>query len=142
MLNTIKTVILICLVLSLWACASSSIIMIGAKRAPTDPNKVVLYTTAPSQPYSVIGIVTARSKAGLSSDQQQLNYAVEAMKEEAAKAGANGVIITGTGDENGGAGGGVFVPNGSGGGYFAGSSSHNKEVSGTAIYVSPEKPSN
>lgn len=135
--KSMKTAIVFCLVILLSACASSSIILTGQKHPPTDPSKVTLYTSAPTQAYDVIGLVSAQSHAGLSSDQQQINYAIQALKKEAAAVGANGIILSSTGDIIGGASGGAFVPTGGGGGVYSGGSSHNKEVNGTAIYVHP-----
>ena len=84
----------------------------------------MIYTEAPAN-YEVIGIVTASSDAGMT-EQGDLNYAIAELKRQAAKIGANGVILESVGTSN--SGGvimnyGIIVPVTA------------KNVSGKAIYV-------
>ena len=73
------------------SCATGTAVVTGNKRAATDPASVVLYTEPPAK-YETIGIVSAYSDAtGIA--QRDLNYAVEELKKQAAKLGANGIII-------------------------------------------------
>ena len=107
----------------LFSCASGSSLVTGTKRPATDPESVVIYTEAPAN-YEVIGIVKAKSDAGLT-DQGSLNFAVKELKKQAAKIGANGVIIENVGSS-------------SSGGVLIGNVIVNEEyqnVSGKAIYV-------
>ncbi|WP_199458888.1 hypothetical protein ACPSL3_10060 [Vibrio owensii] len=78
------------------ACASGSAIVTGVKRPALDFNQVRLYLEAPAQ-YETIGIVKASSDAGITQQASQ-DYAVEELKKQAAKLGANGVILTTTGE--------------------------------------------
>ncbi|EHH2451463.1 hypothetical protein MPV89_004188 [Vibrio vulnificus] len=78
------------------ACASGSAIVTGVKRPALDFNQVRLYLEAPEQ-YETIGIVKASSDAGITQQASQ-DYAVEELKKQAAKIGANGVILTTTGE--------------------------------------------
>src|SRR5680860_720590 len=96
-------------------CASGSILITGTPRPPITVEQVTLYTTPPPE-YEVIGSINASSDAGLS-QQGSLDYAVERLKSEAAKVGANGVLLKyqgqGSGDSAG-----VIVPTYGGGGMF------------------------
>ncbi|MEF2524347.1 hypothetical protein V4D10_18420 [Vibrio mimicus] len=74
------------------ACASGSAIVTGVKKPALDFNQVRLYLEAPEQ-YETIGIVKASSDAGITQQDSQ-DYAVEELKKQAAKIGANGVILT------------------------------------------------
>ncbi|MDD6581376.1 MAG: hypothetical protein PUF10_01690 [Bacteroidales bacterium] len=104
--------------------ATGTALVTGIQRPATDPNSVVLYTEIPNFEYEVIGIVNASSDA-CCSDQDRLDYAVEELKCQAAKIGANGIILENVSTSN--RGGvisyGVFVPVTS------------KNLSGKAIYV-------
>ena len=88
------TVIFCILVLS--ACASGSYILTGQKRDPIQAADVKLYTEPPEN-YVVIGIVKASSDSGWT-QQGDMDYAVQELKNQAAQLGANGVILYGTGD--------------------------------------------
>jgi hypothetical protein len=83
------------LAMSLAACASGSAIVTGAKRTPLDPSHVRLYAEAPAK-YEVIGVVSAKSAAGLTAQGSE-DYAVQELKNQAAKLGANGVLLEATG---------------------------------------------
>jgi len=79
------------------ACASGSAIVVGEVRDPIDPNQVKLYLEAPAN-YEIIGIVNASSDAGWT-EQGSVDYAVQELKNQAAKLGANGVFIESTGEQ-------------------------------------------
>ncbi|MBY8190972.1 hypothetical protein KW510_00450 [Vibrio fluvialis] len=79
-------------------CASGSAILVGKARAPIKPEGVTLYLEAPLN-YEKIALVNASSDAGLTS-QGSVDYAVEELKKQAAKLGANGVIIQATGSNS------------------------------------------
>jgi hypothetical protein len=83
-------------VLAVGACASSSAIVTGNTRAPIAPEQVKTYLEPPAE-FEVIGLVNASSNAGWT-EQGSLNYAVEELKREAAKLGANGVLLVSSGD--------------------------------------------
>jgi len=108
-------------------CATGSSIITGEKRPPVDPSTVKLYLENPAR-YEVIGIVTASSDSGWT-EQQSQNYAVKELKKQAAKLGANGVLITGTGEKS------STVVGGYGTGFFYGIPVTAKTISGKAIYV-------
>lgn len=99
----------------------------GTQRSATNADEVVIYTEAPEK-YEVIGIVTASSDFGWT-EQGDLNYAVAELKKQAAKIGANGIILESVSSTN--SGGvisyGVYIPVTA------------KNVSGKAIYVVSEE---
>ena len=92
-----KIYALVLLVIFLNACASGSSITTGTARAPIDFNQVRLYVDAPEK-YETIGIVKASSGAGWT-EQGSQDYAIEELKKQAAKLGANGVLLTTTGEK-------------------------------------------
>nr|MBP3283590.1 hypothetical protein [Treponema sp.] len=108
-------------------CASGTVLVTGTQRAAINPETVVIYTEAPAK-YEVIGIVNASSDAtGIA--QTDLNYAIAELKKQAAKIGANGIILQNIFSSNNG---GVFVGN-----VYVSETSQN--VSGKAIYVSDDE---
>jgi len=78
------------------ACASGSVIVTGTKRTPLEPSLVKLYLEPPAK-FEVIGIVNASSDAGWT-EQDSVDYAVQELKNQAAKLGANGVLLVSTGE--------------------------------------------
>ncbi|MDC0610226.1 hypothetical protein OAP63_05790 [Vibrio sp.] len=91
-----KTFSLIILATVLTACASGSSIVTGNVREPIKFDQVKLYLDAPKN-YETIGIVKASSDAGWT-EQDSQDYAVEELKKQAAKLGANGVLLSTTGE--------------------------------------------
>ena len=115
------------LALTLAACASGSAIVVGEKRAPIDPAQVKLYLDPPDE-YEVIGIVNASSDMGWT-EQESQDYAVEELKNQAAKLGANGVLLETAGDKT------YTAIGGYGSGYLYAYPVTEKTVSGRAIVV-------
>ncbi|MBP5695082.1 MAG: hypothetical protein J6X11_00370 [Treponema sp.] len=115
--------LMVAVLLGLVACASGNALVTGTQRPATSPESVVLYTEAPEK-YEVIGIVNASSDA-TGSAQTDLNYAVAELKKQAAKIGANGIILQ-------------DVSSSSGDGILIGNVlvyEDKQKVSGKAIYV-------
>ena len=110
-------------------CASGSALVTGAARAPIDPASVRIYTTPPTQ-FEEIAIVKAASGSGWT-QQGDVDYAVAELKEQAAKVGANGVLLTSTGTQIGV----VGVPVGGG---TVVANTETQVLEGRAIYVNPE----
>ena len=84
-------------VLFLAGCASGSAIVTGNTRPPSDPTQVKLYLEPPAN-YEVIGIVKGSSDMGWT-EQGSVDYAIEELKKQAAKLGANGVLLQSTGQK-------------------------------------------
>ena len=131
---------LIGMVLLLGGCASSHV-MIGEARPPISPDQVKLYLHPPEK-YEEIAIIDASSRRSIVfTDQQKMNKVIARLKEEAAKIGANGILIQATGDEQSGA-----VGTGAGTATASGHSAYGTEIGvsagmfmktgqGIAIYV-------
>ncbi len=87
--------------LGLAACVSSHQ-LIGTTREPLSADRVQLYTEAPPRPYERIAVVSASSKRSWSlTSEGKAEVVVRRLKEEAAKLGANGVLLEGISDEAG-----------------------------------------
>ena len=130
------TVLGAALVVATTGCVSSSV-LIGTVRPPINPDQVKLYIDPPPQ-FEKIAILESNSDASWAiTAQQKTNKAVQRLKMEAAKYGANGVLIQGVGDQYNGS---VGIANAWGNGNTAfgiGSSvaNYRKAGSGLAIYV-------
>jgi hypothetical protein len=79
------------------ATASGSTIIIGNVRPPVVSEQVKIYLEPPSFAYEIIGLINASSHDGWS-EQESMNYAIQELKNRAAKIGANGVLIISSGD--------------------------------------------
>lgn len=128
---------LLCLA-ALAGCASSSKVMVGQARAPVDPLQVRIYNTPPSGAVEIAQLEST-SAAGFGT-QGQTDAAVERLKREAAKLGANGVVLMGVGSER--SGGGLSVGGGTYGGRVGtgvgiGIPTTQKRAAGMAIWVPP-----
>lgn len=87
---------------ALWGCSSSSHVIVGTTRPPTSPEQVKVYTRPPEK-YEEIAILEASSKASFSlGDQRKTDKVIERLKIEAAKLGANGVLLQGMSDQSAG----------------------------------------
>jgi hypothetical protein len=108
--------------------ASAGTVMVGEARAPINPDKVTVYWDAPRH-YDRIAIITKGSGGSwMFDDQNQVDIAIAKIKVEAAKIGANGIILTAIEDHSGG---GVSI--GVGGFGFPG---HHVAVGGsTSVYA-------
>ena len=87
------------LVLTLAGCASGSAIVTGPKLPPTEPEQVQILLEAPSSEFEIIGLVEARSDVEFTR-QAASDRAIEELKKQAAKIGANAVVLTGTGEKS------------------------------------------
>jgi hypothetical protein len=123
------------------ACSTSSHVLIGTARPPISPQSVRLYYRPPPQ-YEEIATVQASSQGSMAlTSQQNMDKAIERLKAEAARVGANGVLLQGVQDTQGGSigvgGGSSSYGPGSAVGVGAGGSFAltNKLAQGLAIYV-------
>ena len=123
----ISIVLLFALHVGACATATGSSIVVGQVREPIDPSQVKLYLEAPKI-YEGIGIVNASSDAGWT-EQGSVDYAIEELKKQAAKLGANGVLIASTGEQT------STIIGGYGTGYLYAVPVTAKTVSGKAIFV-------
>lgn len=122
-------------------CSTSSHVLTGTARAPIDPASVRIYTMPPPH-YEQIAALSATSGGSLAiTSQQNMDKAIERLKREAAKLGANGVLLQTMQDRQSssiGAGGGGSSYGGNtavGGGVGGSFGLTSKDVTGLAIYV-------
>ncbi|QCO68577.1 hypothetical protein E4582_09765 [Luteimonas yindakuii] len=131
-MRAMRTLFLLAAVSLLAACASSHILT-GTPRAPIDPAQVRIYHGAPPGSYEEIAVLRTQSGAFTYGAQNKTDSVLRKLREEAAKLGANGVLLQGVADEGPG-GGGVSV--GAGGGRFGGRSFSS---AGVGVNVSPSQ---
>src|SRR5215469_10696865 len=81
------------LAVMLLGCATPSHVMIGTARPPISPESVKVYTEPPEK-YEKIAAIDATSQGSVTfSSQQSLDNAMARMKKDAAKLGANGIVL-------------------------------------------------
>lgn len=121
--------ILLALLLPMATQAGGSFILLGKKRAPIDPDEVVIYLDPPAR-YEKIAVVEGDSMGSFAfSSQGKVDKALQRMKKQAAKLGANAIILQGQTQRDAGA---VIVP--SGNAAVAVSGGIIKSTSGLAIW--------
>lgn len=88
------------MLLGLTACSSKpSTVMVGEARPAISVDSVKLYLKEPSQ-YDTIALVSVSSDGSWSfGDQAQMDAVVQRLKEQAAKLGANGILLQTTGEK-------------------------------------------
>ena len=80
------------------ACSTSSHVLIGTARPAISPESVRVYYTPPPK-YEEIATISASSQGSLAlTSQQNMDKAMQRMKAEAAKVGANGILLQGVRD--------------------------------------------
>jgi hypothetical protein len=90
------SIVLGCVILG--ACASTKPVMVGQARPPITPDQVKIYWTPPPS-YEVIAQINASSKSVFTpGGQPQMDKVIQELKVEAAKLGANGLILQGFSD--------------------------------------------
>lgn len=87
-----KSLLMVVVALIVTACASGSAIVIGAPRAAIPDWATVQLLAERPAAAETVGMVKASSDAGMTS-QESVNYAIEELKKQAAKIGANAVVI-------------------------------------------------
>src|SRR6266849_284234 len=131
------------LAMSLAACAPSSHILVGTARPPISPSDVKIYLQPPPT-FEQIAILNASANSMFGTGGQgSVDKVIQRLKEQAAKLGANGIILGGMSDRQTGSLGG-----GSGSSSYSGNSAVGVGVGGSlgifkktgearAIYVPP-----
>jgi len=90
------------LAVMLLGCSTSSHVMIGTARPPISPESVRVYVQPPEK-YEEIATLDATSQGSFAiTSQQNMDKAIARMKEEAAKLGANGILLQGVQDQQSG----------------------------------------
>lgn len=142
----VRLFIPILLAATLVACASAPTMISGRVRPAIDPAQVRVYTVPPAG-YEEVAQLSSASGPLTYGEQNKLNTAIAKLRREAAKLGANGVLLIGTEDGYGGGGVSVGGSIGRGGGhsFSAGGvgidiTPRQKYASGIAIYVADPPP--
>ena len=84
--------------LSLAACASESIVVTGPARPPISPAEVKIYSRPPPAFEEVAILNASKSSAFTTGGQKTVDKVIAGLKEQAAKLGANGIILEGFSD--------------------------------------------
>ncbi len=131
--------VLFVFLLSACTLTRGSSVLVGTSRPSIDPAQVRLYTELPIK-YEKVALLSADSRNDLASQQNLTNAAIERLKKEAAKLGANGILLDGIGNYEVGTTG-IITANTTGSytfGTFGGVTRTGKAATGVAIFVPEE----
>jgi hypothetical protein len=93
-----KKILILILVFSIYGCATSSVV-VGTVRTPIEITKVKTYLKPPKK-YEEIALLETSSKASWAvTSQGKMDVVIERLKIEAAKIGANGILLISAGDK-------------------------------------------
>jgi len=126
-------------VVMLAGCAASSHVLVGTARTPISPDQVKIYLQPPPRYEEIATIDASSSGTPVFTDQRKMDRAIGRLKQEAAKLGANGILLEGTSDQQTG-GIGLGTGSASGNSAFGIGTSFGiviKTATGIAIYVAP-----
>jgi hypothetical protein len=133
------------LIAALAGCASSQVAVVGQARPAISPDQVRVFLQPPDSPYEQIANLSASSGGSLAlTGADKIDKVVERLKKEAAKLGANGILLHGVGDQSvGSVGAGISTETNSphspyGLGFGASAFFFQKSGEGVAIYVEPK----
>jgi hypothetical protein len=130
---------------ALSGCATSHV-MVGQARPPISPDQVQIYLHPPANKYVEIALLDTSSRGAFAiTAQGKTNVVIERLKAEAAKLGANGILLENVGDQAGGSVGTGFGSATASGhsafgvGFGSSSTVYHKKGDGLAIYVEPDQ---
>jgi hypothetical protein len=124
---------------ALSGCATSHV-MVGQPRPPISPDQVQIYLHPPAGRYVEIALLESSSNGSFAVGAQgKTNVVIARLKAEAAKLGANGILLEGVGDQAAGSvGTGYATSSGpSAFGFGSATTVYHKKGDGLAIYVEP-----
>jgi hypothetical protein len=124
---------------TLSGCATSHV-MVGQARPPISPDQVQIYLHLPAAKYVEIALLDTSSKGSFAiTAQGKTNVVMDRLKAEAAKLGANAILLEGVGDQAAGSvGTGYATASGhSAFGFGSSAAVFHKKGDGLAIYVEP-----
>jgi predicted NBD/HSP70 family sugar kinase len=82
------------------ACATSQVVIVGATRPAISPNQVQIFLQPPKSRYEQIANLSASSGGSMMiSPADKMDRVIERLKKEAARLGANGILLYGVGDK-------------------------------------------
>ena len=117
------------LLVALAGCSSTSEVMVGERYPPLTPDQVRIYYHPPTR-YREVAILETHSGSFTYGEQNKMNSVMANLRTQAAKLGANGVLLQGTENGYGGSGVGVGVGSSSYG-------SHSHVGVGVGVDLSP-----
>jgi hypothetical protein len=83
-------------------CASSRVVLVGQARPAISPDEVRIYLQPPDSRYVEIANLSASSGGSFAfNGEHKIDKVVDRLKKEAAKLGANGILLHGVGDQSG-----------------------------------------
>ena len=133
------------MILFLAGCASSQAVLVGRARPAISPDQVRIYLEPPEAPYEQIANLAASSRGSFAfTAARKMDKVIERLRRQAAKLGANGILLHGVADQTGrSVGAGVDVENQSthspyGLGFSGWAFFYSKAGDGVAIYVEPK----
>jgi hypothetical protein len=128
----------------LTGCVSSQAVLVGRARPPISPDRVQVYLQPPASSYEQIANLTASSRGSFAlTTHGKIDKVIERLKRQAARLGANGVLLHGVGSRSAGSiGAGVSTESESGHspyglGFGASVFLSQESGDGVAIYVEP-----
>lgn len=140
-MTKIKFILMAALAVAVVGCATSHV-MIGQARPPISPDLVKIYYHPPETKYEEIALLDTSSKGGFGfTAQGKMDVVINRLKEDAAKLGANGILLQGVGEQAGAtvsSGYGQATVSGNhayGAGFGLSGTAREKTGSGLAIYV-------
>jgi hypothetical protein len=133
------------LIAALAGCASSQVAVVGHARPAIAQDEVQIFLQPPDSPYEQIANLSASSGGSFAlTGPRKIDKVIERLKKEAAKLGANGILLHGVGDQSAGSvGAGISTETNSphspyGLGFGASAFFFEKSGEGIAIYVAPK----
>jgi len=91
------------MIAALSGCVSSQAVLVGHARPAISPERVQIYLQPPESKYDEIANLSASSRGSFSmTTAGKIDKVIERLKKEAAKLGANGILLHGVGDQAGG----------------------------------------
>jgi hypothetical protein len=129
---------------ALSACATSEVVVVGETRPAISPDQVQIYLQPPESKYVEIANLAASSGGSpMMSPAHKMDKVIERLKKEAARLGANGLLLHGVGDKAAGSvGAGISTETNnphtaSGVGFGASTLFFESQGDGVAIFVEP-----
>jgi hypothetical protein len=137
--------VLVCAIVALYGCASSHVAAVGQPRPAICAAQVQIYLRPPAAKYQHIADLSASSRGSFKfSSAAKMDIVIDRLKDQAAKLGANGLLLHGVGDQSAGSvGAGVSTETNNphsayGLGFGASTFFFQKVGDGEAIYVEPQ----
>jgi hypothetical protein len=130
---------------TLSGCGTSQSVLVGSARPAISPDRVQIYLQPPESKYLEIADLAASSSGSFAvTPAAKIDKVIDRLKKEAARVGANGILLHGVGDRTAASvGAGISTETNSphtpyGLGFGASAFFHQKSGEGTAIYVEPQ----